>query len=327
MRRLIFCLLLPLAGCRAGGDKDEATSGAAKAPAEFAVQRNAAGEAVVSLSPETQKRIELTVAALEPAERRPELTAYGSVLDASPLAALHGEIALDQTALEAAQKVTRRAQALFEQNENVARKTLEAAQADERADEIKLRTAERRLALEWGDAIARLSGTERRDLVDKIAAHQAALLRVELPMGEMMAGAPESIQVFVAGRAGGYRAAFISAAPQADPKTLGQGLLLRVDEADAALAPAAAVTARLRLAEPPRRGVAIPDPAIVRSAGKTWVYVAGAENKFTRREVALDGPLESGWLATNGVRAGERVVVQAAQLLLSEEEKSEIQGD
>jgi hypothetical protein len=326
MKALIICLLLPLAGCKAGGDKHEATA-VAKAPAEFSVQRDAAGESVVTLSPDTQKRIELKVAALEAAQQRRELTAYGSVLDPSPLAALQGEIALDQTALETAQKVTQRAKALFEQDENVPRKTLEAAQSEERADEIKLRTAQRRLALEWGGAIAGLSEAERRELVDRIVAHQTALLRIELPMGETMAGAPESIQVFAAGRATGYPAAFISAAPQADPKTLGQGFLLRVDEADAALAPAAAVTARLRLAESPRTGVAIPDPAIVRSAGKTWVYVAGAENKFTRREVALDAPLESGWLATNGVAAGERVVVQAAQVLLSEEQKSEIQGD
>ena len=107
---------------------------------------------------------------------------------------------MDQTALETAQKVTQRAKVLFEQDENVSRKTLEAAQSDERADEIRLRTAERSLTLAWGGAIAGLSGAERRDWVDKIAAHRVALLRVELPMGETMTGAPESIQVFAAGR-------------------------------------------------------------------------------------------------------------------------------
>jgi hypothetical protein len=327
MKRLILCLLLPLGGCRPGGDKADAPPAATNAPAEFSVQRDANGETVVTLSPETQERIELKVAALEPAQRRPELTAYGSVLDPSSLAALHGEIALEQSALEAAHKVTLRAQALFEQDENVARKTLEAAQSEERADEIKLRTAERRLALEWGGVIAGLPVGDRSDLTDKIAAHHTALLRVELPMGDTLAGPPESIQVFVAGRAAAYAAAFLSAAPQADPKTLGQGFLLRVDEPDAALAPGAAVTARLRLAEPPRNGVAIPDSAIVHWAGKTWVFLAGADDQFTRREVALDGPLDQGWFATNGVRAAERVVVQAAQLLLSEEQKSQIQGD
>jgi multidrug resistance efflux pump len=171
MKQVLICLLLALAGCKPGADKDDNAAAAKKPPAEFAVERDAAGETIVSLSPETQKRIDLKVAALEPAERQPELIAYGSVLDPASLAALHGEIALDQAALEAAQKVTQRAKALFEQDENVARKTLEAAQNDERAAEIKLRAAERSLALEWGGPIASLHEADRRDLVAQIAAH------------------------------------------------------------------------------------------------------------------------------------------------------------
>ena len=55
MKRLMICLLLPLAGCRPGGEKDSGTPAAAQAAAEFSVERDAAGETVVTLSPDTKR--------------------------------------------------------------------------------------------------------------------------------------------------------------------------------------------------------------------------------------------------------------------------------
>ncbi len=328
MRHWLFiCLLLPLAGCKGGGDKDDKAPLEKTGPPGYAVERNAAGEAVVSLTPETQERIGLKVASLEAAQQQPAWTAYGSVLDPSPLIVAQGEIASAQTALDAARKVTLRAQALFAQDGNVSRKTLDAAQSDERTDEIKLKTAQRGLELDWGSAIAGLDAAARQTLADQLAARQTVLLQVDLPIGETIAGQPATVRVTVAGRDHEYEAAFVSAATKADPKTLGQGFLLRIEQADAALAPGAAVAARLGIPGPTLSGVAVPDTAIVRWNGKTWIYLAGTDNKFTRREVRLDAPLEQGWFTTNGVAPGDRAVVQAAQLLLSEEQKAQIQTD
>ncbi|MGA2747668.1 MAG: hypothetical protein ABSG59_02750 [Verrucomicrobiota bacterium] len=325
---LLTCsLAIVFAGCKGGGDKnDEAPAGKTE-PAEYAVQRNPAGETVVTLSPETQQRIALKVAPLQAAQAQPELTAYGSVLDPSPLAALQGDIASAQAALDAADREARRAKALFEQDENVSRKTLETSENEERMAEIKLAAARRSLELDWGGVIAGLDAPARKDLVDQLAAHRSVLLRVDLPIGQTMAGPPQAAQVTLAGQTAAYGAAFVSFAPRADPKTLGQGFLLRIDGADAALAPGAAVSARLRVAGAPVTGVAIPDSALVRSRGRTWVYLAQPENKFIRREVTLESPLEQGWFTTNGPAAGERVVVQAAQWLLAEEQKADIQAD
>ena len=49
---------------------------------------------------------------------------------------------------------------------------------------------------------------------------------------------------------------------------------------------------------------------------------------FVRREIQATQPTDDGWFVSNGVKAGERVVASGAQLLLSEELKSQIQvGD
>ncbi|MGA2175712.1 MAG: hypothetical protein ABSH38_12095 [Verrucomicrobiota bacterium] len=329
MRRWFFiCLLLPLAGCKPGADKDDkAPPEQKKEPAAYAVERNAAGETLVCLTPETQERIGLKVATLEAARQQPAWTAFGSVLDPSPLIVLQGDIAAAQTALDAAHKVTQRAKALFAQDENVSRKTLDAAENEERAGQIKLQTAQRNLELDWGSAIAALDAAARQTLVDQLAARQTVLLQVDLPIGETIAGQPAAVRVTVVGRDHEYPAAFVSPASKADPKTQGQGFLLRIDHADAALAPGAAVAARLGIPGPAQSGVALPDSAIVRFNGKTWIYLAGTDNKFTRREVTLDSPLEQGWFTTNGCAPGDRAVVQAAQLLLSEEQKAQIQAD
>jgi hypothetical protein len=327
---LICCAGALLAGCGHGVDKDDKPAMAEQAgPAEFEVTNNAAGEAVVKLSADAQKRIELETAPLRAAEFQPAVTAYGTVLDAGPLVALQGDIAASQATLATSQRVAERAKTLFAQDQNVSQKTVEAAESDERADEIKYGNSRRSLEMDWGTNIAHMDDTSRQALADALAAHQTALAQVNLPMGDAIAEIPKEAEVSVAGRDGSYKAAIISQALKADPKTLGQGFLLRIDDASPALVPGMAVTARLKIPEPPIAGVAIPDTAIVRYEGKTWVYVAGADNGFTRRAVTVDSPLDAraGWFSTNGPALGEKVVVQAAEILLSEEQKGELQTD
>ncbi|HEX3720470.1 MAG TPA: hypothetical protein VH595_21170 [Verrucomicrobiae bacterium] len=329
MRRLflICCVGALLAGCKGGGDKDDKAAGDHAGPADFEVQHGAAGETVVMLSPNAQKRIDLQVAPLRAAEFQPEVTAYGVVIDSASLLALEGEIAAAQATLETSRKVADRAKALFAQGQNVSQKTMESAESDEQVDEIKLGTAQRGFELEWGTNIAGLDAAARGALVDELAAHQTALAQVDLPIGVTIAQTPPTAQVTISGRDGGHAATIISPALKADPKMQGQGFLLRVDGANAELAPGTAVTARLKIPGAPVAGVAIPDTAIVRFEGKTWVYVAGPENKFTRRMVTVDAPLDKEWFSTNAPAIGERVVVQAAELLLSEEQQGELRTD
>jgi hypothetical protein len=62
-------------------------------------------------------------------------------------------------------------------------------------------------------------------------------------------------------------------------------------------------------------------------AGKSYVYVQTAASEFVRKEVTLDEATDDGYVSMRTVAAGDRVVVQGAQLLLSEEFKSQIVGD
>ena len=83
-----------------------------------------------------------------------------------------------------------------------------------------------------------------------------------------------------------------------------------------------AVAGFLQLPGEPSSGVIAPDDAVVRSAGRAWVYAQTGETDFERREIILNHPAGGGWFITNGIAPGEKIVVTGAQTLLSEEPTS-----
>lgn len=85
-----------------------------------------------------------------------------------------------------------------------------------------------------------------------------------------------------------------------------------VPSASAELVPGETVT--LRYAAAPRHpGPRVSDSAVVWLDGKPWIYVEESGGRFVRRE-----------LDAQGVTPGERVVVSGAQMLLSQELRSQI---
>jgi hypothetical protein len=69
----------------------------------------------------------------------------------------------------------------------------------------------------------------------------------------------------------------------------------------------------------------IPQSAVVRSGGKIWVYREAGDGQFMRAEVNPESSTSNGLLVTQGISAGDRIVTVGAQVLLSEEQKSQIQ--
>lgn len=80
----------------------------------------------------------------------------------------------------------------------------------------------------------------------------------------------------------------------------------------AALIPGQTVTLRFAV-EPRQRGVQVPESAVVWLDGKPWVYVQESDNRFVRRE-----------FGAQTVAANQRVVITGAQMLLSQEFRSQI---
>ena len=74
-------------------------------------------------------------------------------------------------------------------------------------------------------------------------------------------------------------------------------------------------------------GVRLPESAVVWLAGQPWVYVVEDAEHFQRQAVQLGAPLGDAWFSSGPLHAGAQVVVEGAQLLLSEESRALIRNE
>ncbi|HKT07079.1 MAG TPA: HlyD family efflux transporter periplasmic adaptor subunit [Gemmatimonadaceae bacterium] len=71
-------------------------------------------------------------------------------------------------------------------------------------------------------------------------------------------------------------------------------------------------------------GVFVPGSAVVQWQGLPWVYVQHGPNAYVRMRIDASHPVPGGWITALGVAQGDTIVVQGAQVLLSEEFRSRL---
>ncbi len=290
----------------------------AEADESFA-QRDANGQTVVKLDPNEQNLIGLKVAPLQAAQAPSEVRGFGRVLDPAPLAALVTEGAAAQAALQASAKEYERVKTLFSQNQNASARALETAEAAMNKDRVALESVQLRLLVGWGKEIA--SRSDLQAFVASLAARQAALIRVDVPLGDRPKAPPVGGRVAPVGMPeNGIEAQVLGPAPTTDPQTQTEGYLF-LAKTDT-LAPGAALIAFLTVPGPARSGVIVPRDAVLRHEGGTFVYLQ-RDDVFQRQAVTLERPVGNGWFSDQDLKPQEKVVVVGAQQLLSEELKGQ----
>lgn len=155
------------------------------------------------------------------------------------------------------------------------------------------------------------------------------IARVSLFVGDFVEPPLVSAQIIVSGMEKSVLVGEpIGVASEASAMTGGQVLLYRVRvSTQEPIRPGSALLAYIPTSGSPMTGVIIPRSSILRHGGRTWVYIQTDENRFERRDCELQTPTNNGWFAIHGVSSGERVVVEGAQMLLSEELKSQIESE
>ena len=305
---------------------------APRATAQPAVQ-TVDGETVVTVSPAAQRASHLAVSPLARVTVEPARTADATVIDLQPYFDLVGRLAAaranaDTSAAEAgnAHAQYARSRALFDDDRNVSRKTLQDADttmqtsdAKRRAAHATLDTLDATLRAQFGDALADAATHPASALLRHLQTGHAAVLRVTLPAGAA-ADAPPTLTVDAPdGRT--VVAQRLSASPAVDPAVQGVPWLY----ASARALPAGMRTrAHVPTTQAPAASLVIPSRAVLWYGGATWVYVKIAPDQFARRFVrAGSASLDDarGIVVTDGFHAGDEVVTQGAQLLLSEELK------
>jgi hypothetical protein len=289
------------------------------AAGEPRVSHRTNGEVSITLDAETRSRVGLQLAALAATNLPPEVKGYGRVLDPAPLLALLAELEPAKVAAEASRKELDRLQTLRAQD-NASDRALQAAEAVAVRDRLLVESLRARLVLGWGRAIA--DSDRLGDQVKSLAALQGALVRIDLPAGEMLPGKPTNAWLVpLATGAKPVRAEFVGPATSTDLQFQGQGFLFLAR--DGAPTPGAALTGFIQTDGAPLRGLLIPADAVARHAGKSWVWVQTAADTFARREVAPGRARGEAYFVSGGFSVGEKVVTTGAQQLLSEELKGQ----
>ena len=269
----------------------------------------------------------------------------------SQLATAQSELGASTASVVAARAAYERTKVLNADNKNVSDRALEDAAAHLSAEESRLKaatdtvrllqqslnsagpTGSKPLAVERGGDVVEIlarpgEAVEPGTPILRVAKLDRLFARVDVPVGEHVPPtAPTARIVAVGYEDTPVLADRVGLTATSEPAAQGQSFVFRLRETHLGIRPGLAVTARIPVPGPRRQGTVIPAAAIVRLAGKSYVYVQAAANEFVRKEVILDQPIEGAFLSTRTVSAGERVVIQGAQLLLSEEFKSQIAGD
>lgn len=331
-----LALALALAGGAGwyAGRTVAASSASAAGPTAQANERSSIqvvnGETVVVVRPATQRASHIEVSPVSVLTERSAVSAYATVIDLQPLYDLHNRRAAARAEVDTltAQAAASRAQyersrILFADDRNISQKTLQDARSAMQVDEAKLRSAKAALAgldatlrEQFGNALANAASAPASGLFQRLLSGQASVLRVTLPASagdaapaEITVQLPDDKPVSV------HK---LSASPIADPAVQGSPWLY---VAERTLAAGLRTSANAPTSNQTVSGLLIPERAVVWYGGQTWAYVQTSPDRFTRRYVASGDERNQGFVVTSGFRAGDQIVTQGAQLLLSEELK------
>ena len=264
----------------------------------------------------------------------------------SRLASAQADIEASRASLAAAQSALNRIRTLNADDKNVSDRAVQEAEAHVAEEQAKMNGEQQSVRLLTAALASNREGATALDIArggtvvevlahpgESVEAGQAVLrlarfdkllARVDVPAGETIASGLTTASIVPLGfndkPLNGARVGF---AASVDPKTQGQPFVFRVADGSGELRPGLSVTAYLETPGPARSGAVVPRSAVIWQTGKSWVYVQTDKEKFARREVALEDPASGGWF-TRSLKPGDKVVTRGAQMLLSEEFKSQI---
>jgi len=330
---LALLILIFLGGCQSPVDKskEDKTAQPSKAVQRVSVEN---GQTILTLGAQDQVLLGIQVAPLQEISDREQVAATAVVLPIQDLAALRENYAADQTKLDKARvdlsvasREQERLRTLYQDNQNISEKALQAqegivqsAQAEAHADQQQLELEGAMAKQQWGPVVAQWL-VENSANFQRLVNQQDLLLQVTPPQG-LLQQPPETASVPIQdGRF--IQARLLSAFPRLDPRIQNMSFLYWVPSAPG-LVPGLNLSISLA-AGSLRQGLLIPESSVLWFQGKAWIYQQTAPDRFTRREISTSSVVKNGYFVTSGFTPGDKVVIGAAQLLLSEESRPPVQ--
>lgn len=291
----------------------------------------------VRLDKVAQEKGGILAAPLKTAFHTPVIRAYGVVLSSESLAELRNrhaqakaQIENARTRLGISQKEYERLKKLNADNRNVSDRELQAAEATYRTDKVNAHTAQEGLVVlkglfqaQWGEIITGWlwSGDPA---FDNLMQQLEVLVQITLPRDAYISPMPDAIEIRSL-KDSRIKASFVSASPRTESRIQGLSYFYLASTASGMLPAGMTVTADVP-AGSRMKGFFIPESAVVWLHGNPWVYVQQNEQNFVRCKVSTGEPLENGYFVTADYTSADHIVIKGAQLILSEEFRSRIEG-
>lgn len=304
------------------------------------VEHNA-GITIINISEAAQKQSEITTSPLKSGKYQSSVSSYGNVLSIDTLIDLRArylaaksEIEVLRTAQIYNKNEYNRLQALNQDNKNVSDKVVATAKTNTKADEAKIAAAEssakniadsmRQL---WGDTLMQHAiQPEKSTLLQNLIANHEVLIQITLPFDAPEPSPNSSIMISpTAAPEQSIRAQFLSRAPASSTTIQGKTYFYHAKTRE--LRTGMQVSATSTNSASVNEGVIIPDSAIIWYAGKPWIYKKIANDRFSRVPVVTNVETGNGWFFQGNLKPNDHVVSSGAQLLLSEEFKSQITNE
>ncbi|MDL2717677.1 MAG: efflux RND transporter periplasmic adaptor subunit [Acidobacteriota bacterium] len=293
------------------------------------------GNVAVPLDREAQAASGIVTQELPRISRRQEWRAFGAVVDVGDLAEVRRRAAdaraqaeKARASLRASRKEHERLSALYADDRNASAKAVEAAQAAASTDQASAEAAETTVAAleatareRWGPVIGGWA-TGGSPALERLLRRQDVLVSATLSPDTSLPQPPDTA-FLERDRASRVVARFVSEAARTDPRIQGTSLFY-VASAGSGLLPGMSVTVSIP-AGAAVSGSRVPRSAVVWTEARAWIYTVSDPTTFVRRPIATDSPEGESYFVVD-LPPQARVVIGGAQILLSEESRSQLRA-
>jgi len=301
------------------------------------------GATVVTLSKDGQKQSDIQIVRLAGSHHQKTLNTLGNVISIDTLIELRtrylnakANANIARASLANSKQDYQRMQALNKDDRNVSDHVMLAAQATFKADQAKVQAAETEasnlndtMRQTWGETLANEASKESASAgLQALLQHKEVLLLITLP-SDTNVKAGETISVVPTGaQTKAINAKLVAASPQTDSTIQGRTYYFRAPAENLRAGMRVSVEMKDAASSKASDGVTVPASAVVWYAGKPWVYKKQSDESFIRLPISTDNETNGGWFnRSEQLAAGDNLVVNGAQLLLSEEFKYQIKNE
>jgi len=324
---LLCCVLAALSACQRAAPEKTAAAGDEKpgAAAKAGESKDKEASEGVSLSPEQIEKIGVQTDAAKAVDYAEETAGYGTVIPHESIAQAAAELATAQAAEKQSRSALARTQRLSGTPGAMSADVEETNARQVAVDAAALNLAKQRLSATFGQKPPWSNGANS-GLLQALAEGSTQLIRVTFPLGSLPGDVPKTLSASRLGSAASgqrWKLSLIWPAP-ADVTVPGRSFFSILRAGELGEGERIIAWAPIGASQP---GVLIPAEAAVISDGKYWCYVEEKPGTFVRTEIDSGKPFENGYVVTQGVKAGDKVVIRGAAQLLAQESNSGADAD